>query len=104
MEEVINEVDRTLLYGRIPSIENDFQEGHPMNKADIIMELINEAKPNVAVVFFGSKPRLIGTLPAAESAESVKTLVDVMLLSQQLSATYVSIATCHDARFVAAHG
>ena len=73
------------------------------SKSDIITKLIDEAAPRIAVVFSGEVPRLIGTLETAESATAIKPLVDSMLLSQGLSATYISRATCRYRDFVVAH-
>jgi hypothetical protein len=75
-----------------------------MSRSDTIARLIDEVAPKIAVIFAASEPRLIGTLTSAPTAAAIKAPVDAILLSQQLSATYISRATCHDRLFVAVHG
>lgn len=75
------------------------------SKSAQITQLIEQASPHLAVIFAGNTMRLIGTLdhPERVSAAVVKPEVDAMLIGQNLSATYISLATCHGAAFIACH-
>jgi hypothetical protein len=75
------------------------------SQADIVSALIADAAPQIAIVFAGREPRLLGTLEALPaSAAAAKNTVDGLLLGQSLSANYISIAECRGQPFVVAHG
>ena len=72
-----------------------------------IKMLIDQAAPNTAVIFNGHEPRLLGMLNVCPAtAADARRKVDPILLSQQLSATFISLGeyTPTGAKFVVAHG
>jgi hypothetical protein len=71
-----------------------------------VSEVVKQfAGPGIPVVFCGGEARLIGTLEGAKDAADVRPRVDLMLLMQRLSCTYISLGELRDTgqRLVVCH-